>query len=203
MTAAELARAVLPHPDDLPGEGWELDVDDDGDEIGPDGGGSPFAPGEVPAGFPIEAVVADDDATFVRAGPTLAHAVAAVLADRPAAARAWDALAHPAFVEHFLADLAGDETGEGEREVLGPVTSPAGFAVDRAGWRACTHHGAWSVTDEEGVLPVTVDMAVLLAGPVVVLVWLAGPAGPELEQGWDHLLGRLELRCEAALAGEA
>lgn len=195
--AARLASAVLPTADDLWGTAWSVDDDVDVDEGAAPG---PFDPDEVPPGFPDDELLADDAVSLEHPGPVLVHAVSAVFTDRAAASRAWTLLGDPVFVERFLAGLAGDEAGEGEREVLGPVQSLPAFAADRAGWRAAEHHAAWSVADGEALLPISVDMAVLLADRVVVVVWLAGPAGDELEAGWRALLHRLELRCEAALA---
>ncbi|MFN8041337.1 MAG: hypothetical protein U0Q07_19125 [Acidimicrobiales bacterium] len=194
-----MARAVLPGPDDLGGTGWTVDADDaDGD---PAHGGSPASPfaGDVPDGFPEDAVLADAAVSLVHDGPVLVHVVAAVFGHRPDAATAWGLLADPAFVERFLAGLADDEGDEGDREVLGPVTAVPSFAVDRAGWRSAQHHAAWSVADGDALLPIGVEMAVLLAGTVVVVAWLAGPSGSGADAAWGRLLERLERRCEAAL----
>ena len=198
--ARRVAAAVLPGPDDLGGDGWE--VDDDDADTGPGGagaGGSPFAD-DVPAGFPEDALLADAAVSLVHPGPVLVHVVAAVFARRDDAATAWGLLADAGFVERFLAGLADDEAEEGAREVLGPVTAVPSFAVDRAGWRSAQHHAAWSVADGDALLPIGVEMAVLLAGPVVVVAWLAGPAGEGADAAWGRLLDRLERRCETALA---
>src|SRR5690554_5356250 len=104
-----LARAVLPRTEDLAGEEWVPDEDED------DGGRPPALDVPVPAGFPEHAVTATVEATWMRGGaevaPGIVHAIASTFAEAVDARTAWTTVADPGFAERFASSVAEAATG--------------------------------------------------------------------------------------------
>lgn len=193
-----LASLVLPLTEDLWGGGWTVQEDPDGSADATAAVPEPCYPPE----FPDRSVTADDAVTYVRPPGGVVHAISMVFDDPATAAQAWSMLVDEGFARCFAESLAAEIAQGGEVELLGPVLRPSSFTLDRAGHRTAAHRAAFSGVEDEGVLPVILDLAVVVTRRAVVLVWAADPLRPEAAVGWDRLLERVELRCEAALMSD-
>lgn len=191
--ARRLASAVLPTPEDLWGRGW-VEEEESSSASGVTGGLDEC----LPDGFPEDGLLVGADVTYRRDADGLVHAASSVFADANLARVAWTLLAGEGFADCFVASVVADAPVPEGGDVLGPVFAPAGMAVDRAGWRIVRRRAALSYVRPDDVLPIVLDMAVLVADAVVLVLWAVGPGAVADHEGWDRLLARVELRCEAA-----
>lgn len=187
-----LARLGLPAAEDLWGEGWTLDADG---ADRPAGGAD--RPECLPDDLPDE--VAGADITFVRTGAVV-HALASVFADVAGARRVWAAVADEGFARCFAESVAHEVELPGHLTLLGPVLPPSDFALDRQGRRLVVHRASFSQAEPDRLLPVELDLAAVLTGRVLVLVWAADEDRATAEPGWRRLVQRLVLRGDVILA---
>ena len=47
-------------------------------------------------------------------------------------------------------------------------------------------------------MPIAIEVAVIVAGPVVVMLWAVERPGPAKDRGWERLVERVERKCEVA-----
>lgn len=197
----ELARSVLPMVEDLAGPGWATDRDEDDDGRPDDPTTAYDTP--LPQAFPDDAVTATAEVTFLRDAPDvppgIVHAIATAFTRPEDARTAWLAVADESFARRFATSVADAATGGGQVELLGPVAPPPELALDRSGRRAATHRATWSRVEAGGVLPITLDLAVLATGRCLVVLWSIDGDRPHAAEAWDHLVRRAALRCEVAL----
>ncbi len=207
----ELARQVLPQLEDLPGEGWQADDDEDDEGDDPalgvgdpadDRGVAPFAGAAdacLPDDFPDADAVAGAEVSFFHPGSAGIYAMSTVFATRKASMRAWTVLIREEFVHCFVASVAADVEASGEADLLGPVMQPSDFIVDRGGLRAATFEAAFASAGADALLPIIFRVAVLNAGRALVVVWAVDRGAPAASRDWDHVVERVSLRCECAL----
>ena len=143
--------------------------------------------------------VAGADITFVRTGAVV-HALASVFADVAGARRVWAAVADEGFARCFAESVAHEVELPGHLTLLGPVLPPSDFALDRQGRRLVVHRASFSQAEPDRLLPVELDLAAVLTGRVLVLVWAADEDRATAEPGWRRLVQRLVLRGDVILA---
>jgi hypothetical protein len=186
---------VLPTSDDLWGDGWRVEPDDNGDGprllVTPDRC--------LPPDFPDGAVVADAGRCFVRTA-AMVHATSLVFDDFRHAGDAWQCLATTRFANCFAQSVADDAELPPGAHLLGPTSPPSGFDLARDQRRVAQHRAIWSRADDDGVTPVVLDLVVVQAGRAVVLVWAIDGDRGTADAGWPRLVDRLVLRGDAARA---
>ena len=189
MDAADLAHRVLPVLDDLWGAPWARAADDD---VAVGSAGALAQDACLGDAFPERDVLHDAEASFQRVrGDALVHAISTVLRDEPSASLAWSLLAAGEFNECFAASVAASVDLDGPIELLGPVSSPTIDGPAQAAGtdvRVATHRARLSAASAEGLRPITLDVAIVGRGRVVLLVWAATGAEPEAVDGWRDLI---------------
>jgi hypothetical protein len=200
-----LAVEALPTLADLPGPGWAVDAGagDGGDDEDGAGGPSPggvlagLADACLPGDFPDRARRADAEAAFRRDEVALVLALASVFDDRGAAAAAWHALGGERFVRCFAESIAGEVRAGTAVELLGPLVTPGDLTVERGARRTERWRVAFSGASAAGLSPVVLHVAVVLAGCVVVVLWVVDDGGAGSLDRWEHLVDRAERRLDA------
>lgn len=193
-----LAHSALPTVEDLLGAGWV--VEDDAGAGRDDAGGGALAglaDACLPEDFPDRDRRADAEATFRRGDDALLLALASVFTDRTAAAAAWHGLGGEAFVRCFAESIAGEVRAGTEVELLGPLVTPGELTVERGARRTERWRVAFSGASATGLAPVVLHVAVVLAGCVVVVLWVVDDGGAGSVTGWEHLVDRAERRLDA------
>ena len=207
--ARRRAEQALPRAVDLWGLSWERDPDalDVGHGIG--------APDTcLPASFPEAARVADADVTFVRARRFgLVHAMSTVFDDALSAHQAWLQLGDDAFVTCFAESVVAAVDLDGDIELLGPLVHAvqpvapdpattghpaAAGTTTRGSRRTARARVALSAATDDALFPIAIDVAVILAGSIVVTLWAVERPGPAKDRGWARLVDRVERKVEVA-----
>ena len=75
-----------------------------------------------------------------------------------------------------------------------------GAVVHAQGRRLVVHRASFSQAEPDRLLPVELDLAAVLTGRVLVLVWAADEDRATAEPGWRRLVQRLVLRGDVILA---
>lgn len=207
--ARQRAELVLPRAVDLWGLSW--DRDDDALDVDSAPGGA--RDDCLPESFPEAARLADADITFVRARKGgLVHAMSAVFDDPLSAHQAWRQLSDGPFVTCFAESVVAAVEVEGDIELLGPVVLPdptagASPAADHPSVasssgkrRTARSRVTLAAASDAALLPIAIDVAVIVAGPVVVMLWAVERPGPAKDRGWARLVERVERKCEVAAA---
>jgi len=207
--ARRRAELVLPRAVDL----WGLSWDRDDDALDVDASSGDARDDCLPESFPEAARLAVADVTFVRARKGgLVHAMSAVFDDPLSAHQAWRQLGDIPFVTCFAESVVAAVEVEGDVELLGPVVQPdpAGgadpgtdhpsLAAARAGRRTTRARVTLAAASDAALLPIAIDVAVIVAGPVVVMLWAVERPGPAKDRGWSRLVERIERKCEVAAA---
>ena len=71
----------------------------------------------------------------------------------------------------------------------------------RAPWRRTARSRVTlSAASDHALLPIAIEVAVIVAGPVVVMLWAVERPGPAKDRGWERLVERVERKCEVAAA---
>lgn len=173
---------LVPGPDDLPGLGWRAV------EVGR--AGEPAGAGEVGGcvgpDFPGPEEVADtaSSAHYVRRRQ-LVHGLAVRFTSDGAAGRGADCLDRVSFAECLARALADDLAADtGGPEVLEVVVAEGGPP----------HRVSFTGVSGDEVLTVHLDIVVLVAGPVVSLLWFGDAPAPFPERERQHVVGRLTAR---------
>jgi hypothetical protein len=205
--ARRRAELVLPRAVDLWGLSW--DRDDDALDVEPGTGPRDAC---LPDSFPDHARLADADITFVRARKGgLVHAMSAVFDDPLSAHQAWLQLGDGPFVTCFAESVVAAVELDGPVELLGPIVHPvqpvapvpgarnhptvAGATGNR---RTARSRVTLSAASDTALLPIAIEVAVIVAGPVVVMLWAVERPGPAKDKGWARLVERVERKCEVA-----
>jgi hypothetical protein len=207
--ARRRAEQALPRAVDLWGLSWERD--DDRFDVGNAVGASDAC---LPATFPEPARVADADVTFVRARKFgLVHAMSTVFDDALSAHQAWLQLGDDAFISCFAESVVAAVDVDSDIELLGPLVhpvqpvSPDPSATGHPSATGTTTQGSrrtararvtLSAASEEALFPIAIDVAVILAGPIVVMLWAVERPGPAKDRGWARVVERVERRAEVA-----
>jgi hypothetical protein len=209
--ARRRAEQSLPRAVDLWGLSWERD--DDRFDVGNAIGASDTC---LPATFPDAARVADADVTFVRARHFgLVHAMSTVFDDALSAHQAWLQLGDESFITCFAESVVEAVDIDPDIELLGPLVqavvpvapdpaatshpSTAGITT-QGGRRTARARVALSAASELALFPIAIDVAVILAGPIVVMVWAVERPGAAKDRGWARLIERVERKAEVAAA---
>lgn len=203
------AHQALPRAVDLWGLSWERD--DEALEVGNAIGASDSC---LPATFPETARVADADVTFVRARHVgLVHAMSTVFDDAPSAHQAWMQLGDDGFVSCFAESVVAAVDLDHDVELLGPIVhavqpvtpGPAATGHPSAagttttgGLRTTRARVTLSAASEAALFPIAIDVAVILAGPIVVMLWAVERPGPAKDRGWARLIERVERKAVVA-----
>ncbi len=202
---------MLPRAVDLWGLSWDRDED------GVDTAGSTGTPDScLPTTFPDAARLADADVTFVRARRFgLVHAVSTVFDDASHANEAWLQLGDDAFISCFAEAVVAAADVDTGMELLGPVVesvppaAPDASTTGHPSARGATSHGrhrttrarvTLSAAADDALYPIAIDVAVILAGSIVVTVWAVEHPGPAKERGWARLVERIERKIDVAAA---
>ena len=209
--ARRRAEQALPRAVDLWGLSWERD--DDRLDVGNALGASDTC---LSATFPEAARVADADVTFVRARNFgLVHAMSTVFDDALSAHQAWLQLGDEAFVTCFAESVVAAVDIDPDIELLGPLVqavlpvSPDPAATSHPSTAGTTTQGsrrtararvALSAASDLALFPIAIDVAVILAGPIVVMVWAVERPGAAKDRGWARLVERVERKAEVAAA---
>jgi hypothetical protein len=209
--ARRRAEQALPRAVDLWGLSWERD--DEALDVGNAIGASDTC---LPATFPETARVADADVTFVRARHFgLVHAMSTVFDDALSAHQAWLQLGDDAFITCFAESVVAAVDIDPEIELLGPLVEavqpvspdPAATAhpstagtTTRGSRRTARARVTLSAASDAALFPIAIDVAVILAGPIVVMLWAVERPGPAKDRGWGRLVDRVERRAEVAAA---
>ena len=206
--ARRRAEQVLPRAVDL----WGLTWDRDDDALDVDAAPGTGRDDCLPDSFPEAARLADADVTFVRARKGgLVHAMSAVFDDPLSANQAWLQLGDGPFVTCFAESVVAAVELDGDVELLGPVVLPIQpvaptpgarnhptVAATRAGRRTARARVTLSAASDHALMPIAIDVAVIVAGPVVVMLWAVERPGPAKDRGWERLVERVERKCEVA-----
>jgi hypothetical protein len=207
--ARRRAEQALPRAVDLWGLSWERDAEalDVGNAIG-------ASDNCLPGTFPEAARVADADVTFVRARHFgLVHAMSTVFDDALSAHQAWLQLGDDAFITCFAESVVAAVDIDPDIELLGPLVhavqpvSPdpattghpaAAGTTTRGSRRTARARVTLSAATDAALFPIAIDVAVILAGPIVVMLWAVERPGPAKDRGWARLVERVERRAEVA-----
>jgi hypothetical protein len=209
--ARRRAEQALPRAVDLWGLSW--DRDDEAFDVGNAIGTSDSC---LPATFPEAARVADADVTFVRARHVgLVHAMSTVFDDALSAHQAWLQLGDDGFVSCFAESVVAAVDLDPDIELLGPLVQaiepvrpdpaatahPAAAGTTTRGSRRTTRaRVTLSAASDAALFPIAIDVAVILAGPIVVMLWAVERPGPSKDRGWARLVERVERKAEVAAA---
>lgn len=201
----ELAALVLPTVGDLLGPGWAREPSDGGDGVEPEGtdGLAALADACLPDGFPDLARRADAEVGFRRGGDALVLAMGVVFADRVSAVAAWHALGDEPFVRCFAESIAGEVRVGSEVELLGPLVTPGALTVARGARRTEQWRVSFAGAGTEGLAPVVLHLAVVLAGAVVVLLWAVDSGAVADVAAWEHLVEQAERRADVVVRTHA